>query len=83
VKISHAPPAILHDAAPTPATIRLSGREVEVLRVVSAGHTNKEAARKLAISPRTVGAHLENVFRKLGCTTRTQAALKASALRLI
>jgi DNA-binding NarL/FixJ family response regulator len=83
MKNFHGSADAVHAAVPTPPPLSLSGREVEVLRAVSAGNTNKEAARKLAISPRTVGAHLENVFRKLGCTTRTQAALKALALQLI
>jgi HD-GYP domain-containing protein (c-di-GMP phosphodiesterase class II) len=77
----------MHDepAAPstTPAHISLSERETEVLRAISQGHTNKEVARQLAISPRTVGTHVESVFRKLSCTTRAAAALKALTLRLI
>ena len=80
MNIFHASADGMHAAPPA---ISLSGREIEVLRAVSAGNTNKEAARQLAISPRTVGTHLESVFRKLGCTTRTQAALKAATLRLI
>lgn len=58
-------------------------REIEVLRAISQGLTNKEAARLLGISPRTVGAHIESAFRKLGCTTRAQASLKAQTLRII
>ncbi|KQU80682.1 MULTISPECIES: HD domain-containing phosphohydrolase [unclassified Rhizobacter] len=55
----------------------LTGREVEVLRCISLGESNKEAARTLGISPSTVRAHLENIFRKLECTTRAAATLKA------
>ncbi|RYZ12355.1 MAG: LuxR family transcriptional regulator [Comamonadaceae bacterium] len=55
----------------------LSGREIEVLARISLGESNKEAARVLGISPSTVRAHLENIFRKLGCTTRAAATLKA------
>jgi DNA-binding NarL/FixJ family response regulator len=54
-----------------------------VLRAISRGHTNKEVARQLGISPRTVGTHVESAFRKLNCTTRAAAALKALTLRLI
>ena len=78
----------LHDepqlpAASTPARISLSEREAEVLRAISQGRTNKEVARELSISPRTVGTHVESAFRKLGCTTRASASLKALTLRLI
>jgi HD-GYP domain-containing protein (c-di-GMP phosphodiesterase class II) len=63
--------------------ISLSEREADVLRAISRGHTNKEVARQLGISPRTVGTHVESAFRKLNCTTRAAAALKALTLRLI
>jgi DNA-binding NarL/FixJ family response regulator len=55
----------------------LSGREEEVLRLVAAGLANKQIARKLDISERTVKAHLTNVFQRLGVSDRTQAALWA------
>jgi DNA-binding NarL/FixJ family response regulator len=55
----------------------LSDREVEVLRLVAAGLANKQIARKLGITERTVKAHLTNVFQRLGVTDRTQAALWA------
>ncbi|WP_354677961.1 response regulator transcription factor, partial [Cupriavidus plantarum] len=40
-----------------------------MLRAISRGATNKEAARDLNLSPSTVATHVESVFRKLGCTT--------------
>jgi DNA-binding NarL/FixJ family response regulator len=55
----------------------LSAREEEVLRLVADGLANKLIARRLAISERTVKAHLTNVFARLGVTDRTQAALWA------
>lgn len=73
-------------AVPLPAgdaSALLSGREVEVLGRISLGESNKEAARSLGISPSTVRAHLENIFRKLGCTTRAAATLKALTLGLL
>jgi HD-GYP domain-containing protein (c-di-GMP phosphodiesterase class II)/DNA-binding CsgD family transcriptional regulator len=74
-------------AAPNPEVVDavglLSSREVEVLRRISRGESNKEAARTLGISPSTVRSHLENVFRKLGCTTRAAATLKALTSGLI
>ena len=56
----------------------LTDREREVLLLVRGGLANKQIARKLGISERTVKAHLTNVFQRLGVTDRTQAALWAS-----
>jgi len=55
----------------------LSPREQEVLRLVGEGLANKQIARRLGITERTVKAHLTNVFQALGVTDRTQAALWA------
>jgi DNA-binding NarL/FixJ family response regulator len=51
----------------------LSAREREVLTHVAAGKTNKEIATVLLISDHTVGRHLENIFAKLGVTSRAAA----------
>lgn len=67
----------------TPLTSLLTQRERDVLRWISLGASNKETARKLAISPSTVRTHVESVFRKLECTTRAAATLKATQLGLI
>lgn len=69
-------------ALPPSDAVALSSREIEVLSRISHGESNKEAARALGISPSTVRAHLENVFRKLGCSTRAAATLKAMHLGL-
>jgi HD-GYP domain-containing protein (c-di-GMP phosphodiesterase class II) len=61
----------------------LSAREIDVLRSISRGASNKEAARELELSPSTVRTHVESAFRKLECSTRAAATLKASALGLI
>ncbi len=55
----------------------LTPRELEVLRRITLGDSNKQAARSLGISHCTVRAHLESVFRKLACNTRAAATLKA------
>jgi len=61
----------------------LSPRETEVLRHISLGASNKAAARALGLSPSTIATHVESAFRKLGCSTRAAATLKASALGLL
>lgn len=61
-------------AAPADA---LSEREREVLVMVTDGLPNKVIAQRLAISEKTVKAHLTSVFRRIGVTDRTQAALWA------
>ena len=70
---------VLLDSRRTAAeTDTLTDREREVLLLVRGGLANKQIARKLGISERTVKAHLTNVFQRLGVTDRTQAALWAS-----
>jgi len=61
----------------------LSEREAEILQRISTGASNKEVARDLGISPSTVRTHVESVFRKLQCSTRAAATLKALTLGVI
>ena len=56
---------------------KITQREREVLGHLIQGKSNKEIARIMSISPKTVGRHLENSFRKLDVTTRAAAAIKA------
>jgi DNA-binding NarL/FixJ family response regulator len=51
----------------------LSGREVDVLRLIAAGLTNAEAAERLYISRRTVDAHVQRIYDKLGVSRRPEA----------
>lgn len=51
---------------------RLSAREVEVLRLITLGHTSVEVARRLHLSPRTVETHRARIHRKLELTTRAE-----------
>ena len=61
----------------------ISDREYEVLVLLAGGHTNKEIADRLFVSPNTVKTHLANLYGKLQVSRRTQAIHKAKALRLI
>jgi DNA-binding NarL/FixJ family response regulator len=56
---------------------QLTEREVDVLRQVAEGKTNKEIANHLVISEKTVKNHIRNIFQKLGAYDRTQAAMEA------
>jgi len=61
----------------------LSDRELEVLRLLADGQTNKEMARRLSLSPNTVKTHLANLYGKLDANRRTQAVSKARSLSII
>ena len=63
--------------SPVPRQDELTDRELDVLRLVAEGMANKQIARKLGISERTVKAHLTSVFQRLGVSDRVQAALWA------
>ena len=75
--------AVLHAAGqrehvdrPRPAG--LTEREIEVLRLLARGNTNRSIARELSISAKTVGHHVEHIYEKTGCSTRAGASLFAS-----
>lgn len=56
---------------------QLTAREIDVLRLVTAGLTNREIAERLGISRRTIDAHLRSVFGKIGAASRSAATLYA------
>ena len=61
----------------------LTGRELEVLRLVAAGRSNRDIAGELFISPKTASVHVSNILGKLGVASRGEAAAKAHALGLV
>ena len=61
----------------------LSRREVEVLRMIAAGHTNREIAQELFLSARTIDMHVSNILTKLDCRSRADATRRASELGLL
>ncbi|MGW4965047.1 response regulator transcription factor [Nonomuraea sp. NPDC004186] len=64
---------------PCPLPYDLTGREVDVLTRVAAGDSNPQIAAALVLSVRTVTTHLEHIFAKLGCDSRTRLTTKALA----
>lgn len=75
--------ALLDERAAAPARTVLTERELEVLRLLSRGLTNKEIAQALDISARTVQHHTIHVYEKLGVDTRAGATLEATAAGLL
>ena len=61
----------------------LTARELEVLRQVAAGATNKAIATELVLSVRTIDRHVSNILRKLGVSTRAAAAARAHELGML
>jgi DNA-binding NarL/FixJ family response regulator len=68
---------LLADRAARPPAVDLTPREREVLALVIQGMANKQIARRLGISEKTVKGHLTNLFQRIGVADRTQAALWA------
>lgn len=59
---------------------KLTGRELEVAKAIATGASNKEVARQLSITERTVKAHVSGLFAKLAVSDRLQLALKMRAM---
>ncbi|HEU5470137.1 MAG TPA: response regulator transcription factor [Actinophytocola sp.] len=83
IRSVHAGHVLLHPdiarllAAHEPAGTQLTAREREVLAEVARGRSNREIARALSVSEKTVKTHVSAILTKLGVQDRTQAALRA------
>jgi DNA-binding CsgD family transcriptional regulator len=75
---SEAPPSV-----PARALYGLTGRELAVLRLLAAGRTNAQIAAELYISPSTASVHVSSILRKLGVSSRVQAATIAERAGLL
>ncbi len=89
VRQAHADPSAVrrrcHPAArraARPSGPFLTGRERDVVRLVTEGLANKQIARRLGISPRTVEGHLNHIFEKVGARSRTELVRMALSLGL-
>lgn len=63
--------------------VELTSREMEVLRLLTHGRSNKQIAGELGLGLRTVESHVSNVIAKLGVSSRTEAALYAVSRRVV
>ena len=61
---------------------RFTGRQMDVLELVASGHSNKVIARQLGLSEHTIKIHLSAVFKTLGVSNRTEAAIACRELGL-
>lgn len=68
---------------PQPLVVPLSDRELEIVRLLADGRSNREIATALFLAEGTVKNHVTNVLAKLGARDRTQAALRARSLGLV
>ncbi len=71
------------ESSPAKESRLLSDRELDVLRLISKGWVNKDIAKRLYISEKTVKNHITNIFKKLKVKDRTQAAVHALKNKLV
>jgi DNA-binding CsgD family transcriptional regulator len=64
-------------------TVRLTGREAQVLRLIARGCTYSQVADQLGMSAHTVGTHIKNAYRKLDVHSAAAAVMRAIELRLL
>ena len=78
-----APPLPFEGNSKAQATLGISRRELEILAEIAAGHSNKEIADRLCVSPHTVKTHVARLLEKLDARRRTEAIARARELGLI
>ena len=78
-----AAPDLARMSAPAASKYGLSKRELEVLRLVASGRSNREIAASLVISEHTVARHLQNIYSKLGLSSRSAATAFAFERELV
>lgn len=84
IRLFGAPSAAVGEGNPqAKAALGISERELEVLREIAGGRSNKEIAAQLNVSPNTVKTHVSRLFEKLGARRRTEAILKARELGIV
>lgn len=84
VRIFGTPVQVAFDGNPkAQASLGLSGRELEVLHELAAGHSNKEIAARLNVSPNTIKTHVARLFEKLKARRRTEAIRRARELGIV
>jgi DNA-binding NarL/FixJ family response regulator len=82
--VQRPPPVPARDAAvPVNQAVTLTAREVEILRELARGERNGAIAQRLGIAERTVKAHLESIYMKLGVTSRAAAVAAAMQRKLV
>ena len=84
VRLFGAPSAPMAEGNPqAQVALGISGRELDVLKELAAGHSNKEIALRLNVSPNTVKTHVARLFEKLDARRRTDAIAKARELGIL
>jgi DNA-binding NarL/FixJ family response regulator len=74
---------LISSRQPAPGAADLTERELAVLRLLMAGLHNREVASRLGISTRTVDRHCDNIYAKLGVSSRTEAVVRAISTKLL
>ncbi len=84
MRLMHRPPPPAEPGNPqAQATLGISPRELQVLQELAAGHSNKEIADRLNLSPHTLKTHVSHLFEKLGARRRTEAIHRARELGIV
>lgn len=76
------PTATAYDDSPM-AEVRLTAREIDVLRLIARGYSYAGAAERLGLSPHIIASHIKKMYRKLGVHSSGAAVLQATRLGII